>query len=254
MKYKKFSPEIWSQIKNTTKELKAKNIENANSSPLVASFDADGTLWDTDLGENFFQYTINQRLVDLPPSPWEHYLEMKKLNNDPRPAYLWLAQIYKGLNIDVVKKWSQEAIESIQPLPLFQEQQDLISFFKDEGISIYIITASIKWAVEPGARLLGLSESQVLGVKTKVNNLIISDEVDGTITYKEGKSEALKQTTGHSAFFASGNSEGDLNLLESSTHLKLAVSAANRDDKLFKTEFRLQQIAEQNNWLHHRFI
>jgi hypothetical protein len=47
---------------------------------------------------------------------------------------------------------------------------------------------------------------------------------------------------------------GDFNLLESATHLRLAVSAASRDDKIFKTEAELAQNATDKGWLHHRFI
>lgn len=248
MKYKKYPQEFWSQIKNTTKELKSQG------KTLIAAFDADGTLWDTDLGENFFQYTIDKRLVPLPNSAWNHYLELKKVNNDPRNAYLWLAQIYKGLPLSEVQKWAQEAVDEIMPLPIFNEQQELIAFFKAEGVQVYVITASIKWAVEPGAKLLGLSSDSILGVQTKVENQIITDEPNGVITYKLGKTEALLAKTESPPFFASGNTEGDKELLESATHLRLAVSAANRDDRLYKTEFALQQLAEEKNWLSHRFI
>lgn len=248
MKYKKYPTEFWSKIKNTTQELKQ------NGQSLVAAFDADGTLWDTDLGENFFQYTIDQRLVPLPQSAWNHYLDMKKINNDPRAAYLWLAQIYKGQNLSQVRQWAEEALQSIQPLAVFPEQKELIDFLKSEGVKIHIITASIKWAVEPGAKFLGLSEDNVIGVETDVRDQIITDQQKGIITYKNGKVQALQQLVGTKPFIAAGNSEGDLDLLESATHLKLAVSAANRDDKLFRTEYNLQQIAAEKNWLYHRFI
>lgn len=249
MKYKKYPTEFWTQIKNTTKELKNQGKQ------LIAAFDADGTLWDTDIGENFFHYTIDQRLVPLPESPWEHYLEMKKINSDPRAAYLWLAQIYKGIPLTQVQKWAEEALNAIHPVPIFTEQQELISYLLSEKVKVYIITASIKWAVEPGAKLVGLNPENVIGVETKVNNLIVTDEQNGIITYKKGKPEALMLKTLQAApYLASGNTEGDLELLESSTHIKLAVSAANRDDKLYKTEYKLQETAEEKNWLRHRFI
>lgn len=248
MKYKKYPTQFWTQIKDTTKKLQDQGQQ------LVAAFDADGTLWDTDLGENFFHYTIDQRLVSLPQSAWNHYLEMKKVNNDPRSAYLWLAQIYKGQPLVQVQKWAEEALQSIQPLAVFPEQKELIDFLKSESVQIQIITASIKWAVEPGAKFLGLTSDDVIGVETHVRDQIVTDEQKGIITYKKGKVEALAQKIGKNPFLAAGNSEGDLDLLESSTHIKLAVSAANRDDKLFRTEHNLQQIAEQNKWLHHRFI
>lgn len=248
MKYKSYPESFWKQLNETLAELKK------NSTPLVALFDADGTLWDTDLGENLFHYTIDNRLVELPTNPWEYYLELKKKNNDPRDAYLWLAQIYKGKTLTQVRKWADEALKSLEPFPLFEEQKRLIDTLKKNGVSIHIITASITWAVEPGARMLGLENSNVIGVETQVKDDIILDSRNGVITYRAGKVDGYKQKNTAIPFLASGNSEGDVELLEFATHIKLAVSAANREDRLYKSEYHLQQIAKDKNWHFHRFI
>ncbi|MFV8256775.1 HAD family hydrolase [Bdellovibrio bacteriovorus] len=247
MKYKDYSTDIWNRI-NTTLD----QVLKQDSAP-VAAFDADGTLWDTDLGETFFHHQIDNKLVTLPPQPWEHYENMKAA--DPRKAYLWLAQICQGQKLEQVHQWAIDAVKGHFPVPVFLEQKKLIDLFISKGVKVYIITASVKWAVEPGAEMLGLTKNDVLGVETQVDNGVISDRQKGTITYCEGKVEALLEATGgKKPFFASGNTMGDYNLLQSATHLSLAVSAASRDDKLFKTEKELQENAEKFSWLSHRFI
>lgn len=249
MNYKSFPDEYWKQIKDTVTSLKSTNTK------MVAAFDADGTLWDTDLGENFFQYQIDQKSVPLPEDPWKHYLDLKKINNDPRDAYVWLAQINAGRQLNEVRNWCQDAFDRIQPKPIFSEQKKLIEFFLENSVQIYIVTASIRWAVEPGARALGLTEDNVIGVETKVENSIITSEKVLPITYRDGKTAALLKRTGNVyPFFSSGNTIGDYELLEAATHLKLAVSAASRDDRLFKSENDLQTMAIEKNWWRHRFI
>lgn len=249
MNYKPFPDQYWARIKQTIVELKTSGL------PLFAAFDADGTLWDSDLGENFFNYQIDNKCVSLPTNPWSHYQEMKKINGDPRSAYAWLAQINQSQPVEQVRKWSQQAFNSIQPIPVFTEQKKLIDLFLENQVHIFIVTASIRWAVEPGALALGLTEKNVIGVETKVQQDIVSSEAVYPITYKEGKVEALlKQTGGVYPFFASGNSTGDTELLKAATHLQMAVSAASRDDKLFQSESELLKIAEMNNWMGHRFI
>ena len=54
MNYQPFPEHYWTQIQ--------KNIDTLKSSgqKQIAAFDADGTLWDADLGENFFQYQIQE--------------------------------------------------------------------------------------------------------------------------------------------------------------------------------------------------
>lgn len=249
MNYKNFPEDYSKQINTAISELKLKG------SPLIAAFDADGTLWDTDLGENFFQYQIDNKLVSLPADPWKYYLDLKKVNNDPRDAYAWLSQINAGKTIDKIREWAQKAFEQIQPNPIFSEQRKLIDLLKSHGVQIYIVTASIKWAVEPGARALGLTNESVIGVETTAVNNILTEEKVLPITYRHGKTDALlKKTNNQVPFFCSGNTIGDLELLLAATHFKLAVSAASRDDRLFKAENDLQTMALEKNWWRHRFI
>lgn len=250
MNYKTYPVEFWQKIETTIAELKKKSDQT-----LVAAFDADGTLWDTDLGENFFNYQIEQQQVALPAEPFQVYLDKKAVNNDPRDAYVWLAQINKGQPLSQVRQWALDAFQSIRPQPIFSEQKKLIELFLRNNIDVYIVTASIKWAVEPGALAVGLSMDNVIGVETEVVNDIITDKAVLPITYRQGKVDALlNATNGRYPFFASGNSPGDIELLESATHLRLAVSAASRDEKLFKSESELTKIAIEKNWLNHRFI
>ena len=249
MNYKSFPSDYWAQIEKTLGELKSKNT------PMFAAFDADGTLWDTDLGENFFQYQIDQKLVKLPKDPWAHYLETKKVNNDPRAAYAWLAQINSGVKLEQLRQWAAKAFAQIQPRPIFSEQQKLIQLLQSHSVEVYIVTASIKWAVEPGAAAIGVKRENVIGVETEIKDGTVTDNTLLPITYRQGKVEALlKHTLGKFPFLASGNTIGDYELLASATHHQLAVTAASRDDKLFKTENELQNMATEKNWWRHRFI
>lgn len=247
MKYKDYSSDIWNRIHTTLDQ-----VLKVDSAP-VAAFDADGTLWDTDLGETFFHYQIDNGLVPLPKHPWEHYEHMKTI--DPRKAYLWLAQICKGHSLEEVRTWAAAALKNHHPVPVLEEQRKIIDLFISKGVQIYIVTASVKWAVEPGARMLGLDFDNVIGIETETQNDIVTETQKGMISYREGKVEALlAKTGGKKPFFASGNTMGDYQLLQSATHLSLAVSAASRDDRIYKTEFELQEKATEHGWQKHRFI
>lgn len=247
MKYKAYSKEIWDRIHTALDYALAKDSEP------VAAFDADGTLWDTDLGEAFFQYQIDHKLVPLPEDPWSHYQGLKQ--KDPTEAYLWLAQINQGQKLPTVQQWAKQAVMAQEPIPIFSEQKNMIELFLSKGVQVYVVTASVKWAVEPGAKLLGLDPKNVIGVETHVENELVTENQKGIITYQMGKVEALlDHTGGKKPFFAAGNTMGDFQLLNAASNLALAVSAANQDDRLFKTENDLQKIATQKSWIHHRFI
>jgi phosphoserine phosphatase len=212
MSVKPFSPTLLKQILEPIDAFIAKN-----PGPHYAAFDADGTLWDSDVGENFFQYKID--FCNLPElaamDPWEHYFSLKK--KYPPDAYLWLAQLCATQEITTIRQWAAQTMDVFPPLVL-SPQKALIEELLKRHLKIFIVSASTHWAVEAAASLVGLDADSALGVKTKVVNSRVTKEQDGPITWREGKKTALlEKTKGVSPIFCSGNSSGDLHLLECSS-------------------------------------
>ena len=229
-----------------------KSCLDAGATP-IAAFDADGTLWNTDIGEVYFEYIIKNKLVELPEDPWAHYLGLR--NGDFPPAgYLWLAQIMKEVPLEEAQRWSDAIVEENSPLPLFDAQQKIISSLKGWGVEIFIVTASVKWAVEGAAKLYGIDADHVVGVTTRVESGKITATQDGPVTWKEGKVEGLLNFTNNKApFFSAGNSSGDIYLLNCATHRRLAVRTVAENDRIFASEEELHQIAQKNSWWTHDF-
>ncbi len=224
-------------------------LEENSSEKLYAAFDADGTLWNTDLGEGFFKYQIqNKLLTQLPENPWTHYRNMKAAT--PPPAYLWLAQVNAGRPINEIRQWAQDYVNHIQPMPLFKEQQKLIQILHRYHVKVFVVTASIKWSVEPGAKLYQIPQQNVLGVQTEVHDGLITDIQEGPITWKNGKIQALlQQTQGVAPFLCCGNTMGDISLLEAATKFSIAVTSVDSDHELFGSEMELQKLATQRGWI-----
>lgn len=214
----------------------------------VAAFDADGTLWDTDLGEALFQYQIKNKLVPLPNDAWNHYHRMKD-EVSKRAAYLWLAQINKGVAITEVRKWAEEAVREVSPVPVFNEQKKIIEVLLELNVEVYIVTASVQWAVAPGAKLFGLPMENVLGIETEVVNGLVTDKQKGALTFREGKIQALLERTGGVApFFAAGNTEGDQFLVEGATQMAMVVAASRPGTENFESERRMIEMAKTKGW------
>lgn len=217
----------------------------------VAAFDADGTLWKCDMGENFFQYKIENNLVQLPSDPWGEYNRMKQESHPA--AYLWLAQILEGKDISEVRKWAKAALGKFQPeVPVFPWMKELISFLKAEGVKVHIVTASITWAVEPAAHLLGVAFEDVIGIETYVRGGSVTTEQKGPISYREGKVEALlARTAAKKPVLAAGNTLGDLALLESATHVQLVNVSDTKEEHNYGTEQELLAIGKKRGWFIH---
>jgi phosphoserine phosphatase len=243
-----FSPELWDHLRKSLTKAAAEA-----RGPRIAAFDADGTLWDADAGETFFDWEIHRAgLKDLPADPWLHYNTVKQ--TDPTTAYVWLAQINAGEPLSQVRAWAKQCFAEKPAWPVFQSQRQLIELLRSLDFEIYIVTASIKWAVEPLAALVGVDYDHVIGITTKIENGCVGLEAVHPITWRQGKAEGLlKATGGVRPILASGNTYGDTALLETATHLQLAISTEDRDCGLRDEEFKLAEEADRRGWLRHRY-
>ncbi len=243
-----FSPHLVAEIATIINEAATKQTE-----PLVAAFDADGTLWDTDIGEAFFNYQIDHcKLSEMPADPWQHYLEMKK--QDPPTAYMWLAQINAGKSLKQVRAWAAESVQR-QLVPVFSSQKRLVELLQERGFEVFIVTASVKWAVEPAAALVGVDFDHVLGITTEIKNGLVTPQPVLPITWRDGKAEVLLRATGGvRPLLCAGNTYGDIALLETATKLALAVSTQTETQSgLFVEEKKLREEAQRRGWRQHFF-
>lgn len=120
------------------------------------------------------------------------------------------------------------------------------------GADIYVVTASIKWAVEPAAESLGISRDHVIGVQTAVVDGVVTDKQEGAITWREGKVVGLLETTRRRRpFLCAGNTMGDLPLLDCATHFRVVNAAAGPGDTNRESEQKLVEIAKKRGWFFH---
>lgn len=219
----------------------------------IAVFDADGTLWPVDVGVGFFHYQVDSKLLPTltKESLKEHQEEYENLKTRHQ-ALLWLAQINKGVPFTTFKKWAKDYVRSLLPIPFILKQVELINYLQEKNVKVFVVTASLKWVVEETVASLGIPSEQCLGVKTEVHNGVITDIQSGEVTWGDRKLiELLKQTSGVKPLLASGNSMGDLALLESASHVSLAISKTPEEgnsEENHKSEQKLLSIAKKNNW------
>lgn len=255
-----FSLSLWQDI--DTAISRAIQQANSNSERPVAVFDADGTLWDHDAGEAFFDWQLRHcQIRGLPPDPWAHYRTWKK--KDPHGAYGWLAQLSAGAPLEAVHDWARACKTEHSPWPVFRSMKMLIDRLRNFGVDIFIVSASVKWAVEPFAYdLLGIPFDHVLGVETETVNVagaqrIVTDLVKMPITYRQGKIQALLRASGgRKPFLAAGNSIGDIALLDAATDMKLMIqsqSSFTEGGDLALSEKKLREYGRPLGWQLHAF-
>ncbi len=250
MEKNRFSSELVNKLQADVKEAMGRS-----QGPYYAAFDADGTLWDSDMGEQFFQYQIDH--CDLPAlktvDPWDYYESTKEV--DPVKAYLWLAQISAGQSLEQVREWAKQAVEK-KGAKIFESQKEMIAWLQKQGIEVFIVTASIQWAVEPAAHMVGVPFENVMGIQTRIDDSgKVTEEQEGPITWRHGKAEALlERTQGVKPVFCAGNTLGDISLIDTSVGGKLCLQTQVEENGLFHEERKLLEHAQTHGWPIHHFF
>ncbi len=221
--------------------------------PHYAVFDADGTLWPLDAGETFFTYQLAKSgLGELPKDPWGHYWHLKDF--DAPASCLWLAQINKGVSVSKVRQWADECYSDPNEFPIHRSMYDLVKWLLESGVKVYIVTASIKWAVEAPARRLGLTNENVLGIETEEKGGVLTDVGKFPLTFGAGKAEVfLKFSDNVRPILAAGNAFSDSFLVETATHVNLAISSDPPGEHTHASEMKMREHALKKGWLTHSF-
>ena len=90
--------------------------------------------------------------------------------------------------------------------------KDLYKKLRDRGFDVWVISSSNQWSVEEMAREYGVYRSRVVGIRTKLVDGAITDEVLHPTTYGIGKTEAIAMFIGRSPVLIVGG-ERDADML-----------------------------------------
>jgi phosphoserine phosphatase len=131
---------------------------------------------------------------------------------------------------------------------------ELVRWLLEREVQVYIVTASIKWAVEPLARRLGLANENVLGVEVVEKNGVLTDHGLYPLPFGEGKPEVfLNFTKGVRPLLAAGNTWHDSHLVAVASHVNLAISSHAPGEHNHESEMKMREHALAKGWLTHSF-
>jgi phosphoserine phosphatase len=185
--------------------------------PGLAAFDADGTLWQGDVGEELLRELIRRgALIDPPPDPWGEYV--RRVRRDPADGFAFAARVMHGLEEGAVREVSAEVFAERCAKGTFHSVSFWLERLMALGWEVYIVSASYRWSVEVGVAQFGVSPQRVIALELEVENGVLSDRVLLPVPTLEGKVALLREAAGRDADIAFGNSVLDLPLLLASAH------------------------------------
>lgn len=197
----------------------------------VACFDADGTLWDEDLGEAFLRWLVAGRLlktIDCTSDVWGEY--ERRVHASRSQGYAWAVELMAGLAEDDVLHWSRQlahAWPNYRPAML-----ELAHGLMSEGFEVWIVSASNRWSIHAAAERMRFPVERALGIQSKVAAGLLTNEVRRPLTSEGGKVDVITQTIGVRPMLAFGDSMGDFAMLEHAEHPLIATRVGRKPNAL----------------------
>ncbi len=214
----------------------------------LACFDADGTLWNEDLGEALFRWLAAGHLLPAlgparaPHDVWEEY--EARVAENRTDGFAWAVQCMAGLKVADLKTWCRQlayAWPNYRPAMV-----GLVKGLHEVGYEVWLVSASNGWVIEASAPFVGADAARVLGMRVEVEGAVLCEAMVKPLTCNAGKVDAIRQRLGRTPDLAVGDSLGDLEMLESS---KLALVVGRND----KPNAELPKLAASRGWPVHLF-
>jgi phosphoserine phosphatase len=193
-----------------------------------AVFDADGTLWRGDVGEDFLRHAIHTRLFEASYERYEHLLA----ESAPR-AYAYCVEVMRELPESVLEERCAAFFKERYTGRIFSFVQPLLARLQAAGCPVWICSASPRWSVVPGALALGIPEDRVIGVSCEVRDGRLSGEVNQPVPVGPGKVTWL-QRSNLTPVLGVGNGDFDVDMLAFAKHA-LVISPPDSRNQLVHT-------------------
>jgi HAD superfamily phosphoserine phosphatase-like hydrolase len=208
----------------------------------VVAFDADGTLWKHDIGEELLRRLITARKIlsiDYSQDIYAQYEAKVKISRTL--GYTWAVQLMAGLSEEEVTGWSKKLAK--EWIYYRDPMKKLVQAFKTAGFEVWIISASNVWIVREAAKYMGIEPEKCRGIEVEVENGFLTDRIVHPVTSEATKCDAILKWIGKTPEVAAGDSFGDLQMLEMATRLRIVIGEKDTPENAFR------KLARERRWL-----
>jgi phosphoserine phosphatase len=215
------------------------------SSSGVLAFDADGTLWSGDVGEDVFHLATKTEAIREPARPGlsalarEHGIASDGGANQlarrlfdaylsgtlpEREACSMMSWCYAGWTVEELRTHSRRTFEETHlPGRLYLGLDFVFELAKAHGVRVLVVSASPQIVVEEAAAHWGVPADDVVACRPALDGNTILPALDGPVPYAGEKPSSLARRTGGRAILASfGDNVFDFELLRAAA-LAVAV-------------------------------
>lgn len=202
-------------------------------------FDADGTLWRGDVGEELLRHLAAEDRLPAHRGVRNLYAQYERIHDaDPPAAYAFAVAAMAGMREAELADLCRAFFARRFAGRLFPFTRPLLAAFSQRGFVPWIVSASPRWIVEAGAAALGVAH--VIAVDAEVDGGLLTDRVKRPVPAGQGKVDLLK-AQGVQPVFAAGNGNLDQPMLELAPHRLVIAPFDDPGNQLVRT-------AEARHW------
>lgn len=195
-------------------DLEAVRREQPRARPILA-FDADGTLWSGDVGEEVFARVLEHRKLkpavaeplravarsfglDEFNDPYEQARAIYRAHDQgrfpERDLYMVMAWAFAGYRPDEMIAFAEALIEERGGAARHHaELRPVLEWAQVERVEVWVVSASPQMVVEQGVARLSIPRRNVLAMRPRVTDGYLTAVIEEPATYAEGKAEALRR-------------------------------------------------------------
>lgn len=188
--------------------------QSASAVPAPVAFDADGTLWRGDIGEDLLRFLAAEGHLPRHRNRRGVYAEYeRRVAAEPADAYAYAVEVMADLAEPELQGLCDTFFAQRFRGRLFSWVPALFSLLHQRGVPTWIVSASPLWPVRSGARALGVPDERVVGVTCRLDaQRRLTGEVIRPVPCGEGKVHWLREA-GVRPGLAFGNGDLDLPML-----------------------------------------
>jgi phosphoserine phosphatase len=220
----------------------AKSLETCGSSTPMAAFDADGTLWTNDVGDQLFDAALGAGFLRPAALPALRTLATRhgvctdgfagtlaqrlfaqfRLGRVPEhDISAMLVWCYAGVPHDELCEFARRAVRPVPNTPALE----IWRWAESQGIHCIVVSASPGFAVRAGLDALGLAPAAVFAARARILAGTLHAALAQPLPYGARKAELAREFAGTSRWLAAfGDSAFDFELL-SAAQWPVAVRA-----------------------------
>ena len=207
-----------------------------NGHDVMLAFDADGTLWSGDVGNDLFHALIEAQAVrkaaypalvreaeEFAIAPSGNAVEIAKKLFDACEAgqypedrcFAMMAWVFAGFPLHDAIAFSRDVVKKINlESRLHRFLDPIFEYTRNANIPVWVVSASPKWMVEISVAMFGIPSEHVIGMMPVIHDGFVTPELDGVPIYGPNKPMMLREKCPQGILLgAFGDSSYDVPLL-----------------------------------------